>query len=526
MSNAPVTASGLERALHCPASCVLARVDATGDDAEDGHERHAHSRRLIGGMSAAASLALVPVSLQKQCEAVRTEDLVGDLSTEVRSEVSYGYNVDTLEARELGVGLGRKYPDLGPRWLVGTLDIEGVTLDGTRIVKDLKSGYLDVTPAAGNLQLKFFALSFASLHPEPIEGAILRMRGDGTTEAESRAAYGAYDLDEAGDTMLEIVDGIARVKAAYGTGAPLDVHEGEWCRYCPGFNACPAKVSLARTLLEDGLALEKEVAGAELSVADAARAWVRVRKAKPVYERIEKVLKERACREPLPLGEGKELHEIAFSRTDFSDAAAVVLLRAKGASEAELSALRVEKMVRQVREGNPETKSAQRAKATKKKAPSDDVTEKLEASVAASVATGVAASLARPETSVPDSAGVVGQGRTGPGLAPVARAESAAEEVLAYCPSCGVMHGPPLHVNATATRAEKGVGQAEPANGVENRVCPYCSKEVPPNTGRPIWGRGVRQWKHEDCFSLAGRVDLPRDPKPENLSLYDDQPLP
>lgn len=345
------TASGLEAALKCTASVVLPHALRSNVWAEDGHARHEYLRRILPPtrMPATSALHYVPLKLRAQCEAIRVEDLVGDLlSTTVRAEVSYAVNVDSGHVRELGVGLDRKYPKLGPRWIMGTLDIEGQRLDDAWIVKDTKSGHLDVTAAdEGNPQLLFFALALARLHPEAssIVGMIVRLSEDGAARTESRDTYDAFELDAFLLELRELVDRIALLKRR----KRLEVVEGPWCRWCPAFAHCPAKQALARRLVPELDAIRDGIA--EMTVTDCGKAWLVLRRIRPIYEAVTKALKERAKLEPIPLEVGKFLRPIHYETTSFDAAAAVVLLRELGASEVEIDGLRKPRQVEQVREG-------------------------------------------------------------------------------------------------------------------------------------------------------------------------------
>lgn len=343
------TASGLEAALHCAASVVLPRATSTNPWAEDGQARHEYLRRVLPPTSMPAKVALhyVPLRLRRQCEAIHLSDLVGDLSTNVRAEVSYGIHVDTGEVRELGVGLDRKYPKLGARWIMGTLDIEGERLDGAWVVKDWKTGHADVTAADdGNAQLLFFARALATLHPDrEIVGLILRLSEDGAARSDSRATYDAFELDAFLLELRAVLDRIAAMRRR----KHLEVNEGPWCRWCPAFSHCPAKQALARRLVPELDAIKETIA--DMSVQDCGKAWLVLRKIRPVYESITKALKERAKIEPIPLEVGKFLRPIRYMTARFDTAAAVLLLRELGATESQIDELRRDMPVEQVREG-------------------------------------------------------------------------------------------------------------------------------------------------------------------------------
>jgi hypothetical protein len=299
-------------------------------------------------MPVAQALHYVPLRLRDQCKAIHLPDLVGDLvGTTVRAEVSYGVNVDTGEVRELGVGLARAYPKLGARWIVGTLDIEGQRLDDAWVVKDTKSGHLDVTAAdEGNPQILFFALALAELHPgAEVEGIILRLGEDGAARTESRETYDRFELD---GYLLELRKLLVRI-ALMRRRKHLEVNEGPWCRWCPAFSHCPAKQALARRLVPELDAIKTGVT--DMTVQDCGRAWIVLQRIRPIYEAVTRALKERAKIEPIPLEYGKFLRPIRYEASSFDTAAAVLLLRQLGATETDIDGLRRPRTVEQIREG-------------------------------------------------------------------------------------------------------------------------------------------------------------------------------
>ena len=75
-------------------------------------------------------------------------------------------------------------------------------------------------------------------------------------------------------------------------------------------------------------------------------------------------LKERAVQETLPTRVGKELRPITFARPHFDVAAAMALLRAKGATDDEVDSLYRTVRVEQVRELNTKN-TKRRGKASK-----------------------------------------------------------------------------------------------------------------------------------------------------------------
>lgn len=341
------TASGAERSHNCPASEVLPRAGSTSDLAERGNAIHRFTRRVLAGMPKGRALAMVPEEWRATCARLDFRAISGDISG-VRSEVAYAYNVRTAEVRELGIDIGRAYPSLGPAWICGSGDVEGLRIDGVPVTADLKSGHGDVTYVEDNYQVRFFARVLQQVHgAAEVEGRILRIRGDGSVWPRS-FTFDAFALDAYGDTLIEIVDGVARMRALQAEGKPLPVNEGSWCKYCPAFHACPAKNALAKSMLPDLDAMRARVA--TMTTEERGKAWETYKKIKPVYEAIEKALKEAAASEALPLPNGKYAAEISFERESFDKVRALTLLRQHGATDDEIASCTTSTTCAQIRE--------------------------------------------------------------------------------------------------------------------------------------------------------------------------------
>ena len=347
------TASSLERAHNCPASCVLPGADVTTDDSTRGNNGHSFVSRVIGGMPRAAALEQVPEELRATCTGIDFRKLVGDL-TSVRAEVAYAYDTKTRTARELGVNIGRKYPPTSATEIAGTLDIEGNREDGVPCVPDLKFGFGDVTHPRENFQTLFFGLVRSTIkRTDEAEARILRIRANGEVILTSHV-FGRFDLDEYADALEEIVAGVAEARRAYLENGLTRVHAGPWCTYCPAFASCPRKQLLVRQMLPELQALAGPDAAAidgriqAMSVVDAGRAWSKYKEIKTVFEAVEESLKARAKREALPLANGKEAALSSYSQASFSKVRAMELLRIRGATDEEIASCNVERTVEKV----------------------------------------------------------------------------------------------------------------------------------------------------------------------------------
>jgi hypothetical protein len=98
-----------------------------------------------------------------------------------------------------------------------------------------------------------FSLDLDTVHPQLDCYALMAAGLFGTGQAECRVgiiadsgavAWECWELDA--ERLAEVASGLQataqRILAAgqaLRAGVPLDVHEGAWCRYCPGLLTCP-----------------------------------------------------------------------------------------------------------------------------------------------------------------------------------------------------------------------------------------------------------------------------------------------
>jgi hypothetical protein len=130
----------------------------------------------------------------------------------------------------------------------------------------------------------------------------LHVREDGTAWLE-RGSLDALELDLFAEQLRTLA---AQVEAREGALA-----EGPWCKYCPAFSSCPAKVALACASVN---------APAELTLEVAAKAWLRMKEVRQVMDRMEETLKEYAREQPVPLGNGMVLAPVESSRDELDGA--------------------------------------------------------------------------------------------------------------------------------------------------------------------------------------------------------------
>ena len=342
------TASAVERLLACPASAILPHVSESNDDADRGTEIHAFVRNVAAGMPRAKALALVPKEHHPVCEGIDFDRVCGDLSN-VRAEVSYALDVDTGGVREIGINLGRKYPPRRPAEFAGTNDLEGMRFDDVEVVGDIKTGD-PVTACQDNPQAKFHARARQlATGAAEVEARLIYIRRDGKVSLDC-ATFTAFELDCFEDELVALRARIEDARARYVATGQVNVSSGSHCRYCPAMTACPRYVALARTMATDVAEISSRLE--MLTPEQQGIAWTKAKEVEKLLEHVLDGLKAIAKQGEFPLPTGKVVKAISFARQGFVQDRAVVLLREKGATQAEIEGCYSETTVVQVREGN------------------------------------------------------------------------------------------------------------------------------------------------------------------------------
>jgi hypothetical protein len=197
----------------------------------------------------------------------------------------------------------------------GTADNVGLLGEDAVIVTDYKSGWAGhVPPAREHFALKVYALFAARRYGRSRAViAIIRVPDDGQSRVD-RAELDALELDAVEERLVAIVRAVLVERAEYRVGNTVKLAEGEHCRWCPAFAACPAKMALAATLGRG------EYDGAIITKENAAEVWVKLQGARAVLDRIEEAVKTLAALQPIPLGDGRVLAPVEKTRESISDA--------------------------------------------------------------------------------------------------------------------------------------------------------------------------------------------------------------
>lgn len=239
------TASSIARVVACPSSEALPHVrTATSAEAARGTAAHDFLFRLHNGELREEALAAVPDEHREYCASIALEPVVGAIA-----EVALAYNVLARNARLLHVS-NRAYGALAPSEIAGTCDLFiPPQPDSIATVVDWKTTYDVEGMERYAPQLEFYALALARVHRVArIRYEVVAIDERGQPHYVVQRELDFEDLeaiaDRLADTWRAVGEATAAAEAhARQSVAPWtpDVTEGEHCRYCPAWRACPAK---------------------------------------------------------------------------------------------------------------------------------------------------------------------------------------------------------------------------------------------------------------------------------------------
>lgn len=345
-----ITASALTRTSKCPGSHSAAWYGTESDDATAGTRRH----RLLEALyshSLAAALELCADDGERELVETVDQAITARFGRGATlTEVSLALDLVTGNGRI--VGRSRDYASALPATEVaGTLDVLMVRTDAPLVVLDWKGAWADVDPPSSNQQLRFLGLAAARQQGvSSVEIGIVRLR-EGEAPWIETTVLDEFELD----AVLDEMRGIHR-RASEPGGA---FTQGSWCRYCPAFDACPAKVGLARALaLSPAEAVRVADGPGDLTPEQAAEALRRVKAAESVIARIKSALHAFAARRPIPVGEGVQWGPVTTTRKEIDGAVALKVLGelygrqvAEVACEPDTSAAAIERALKPVAKG-------------------------------------------------------------------------------------------------------------------------------------------------------------------------------
>ena len=301
--------SELPRLAICPTSAALPRIDRVTARSERGSVVHAFLADYLRDGDAAYKS--VPEAYRTDCHAINVERL------------PVGVGTVAVEAR------------LERKGMQGTADVVGLTADAV-VVIDWKTGWADHAPAREHKQLLWYAIAAAETHKrrEAIV-AIGRVRDDGGIWTDI-ATLDCFDLDAAAAEIDEII------RRANQANAGDKVTTGEHCKYCPAFANCPATKAVVGLLAVDARMIDEEVR-LDLTPANAARAWDRIKLAERVIDDAKAALKTFAeTVGPFELPNGNVVGPVETSRRSIDATLAQSVLEAAHGPEFARSAIRFE----------------------------------------------------------------------------------------------------------------------------------------------------------------------------------------
>lgn len=308
MSTPITTASALERNAKCLLSAILPKVRRENADASAGTAKHAFLADALDCGSAEDAIARVPEEYRDECAALDLSQLPAGYPGTCAAEVSFTFNIETGDGRELGRGLGRDYQGIEDDEIPGTADVVALEGSDTVVIYDYKTGYGRQPRASDSWQLRFLALAACRAYGRS-RAKVAIIRVDEIDSYYDRAEFDECDLlVTEGDVSELFVD----IEIAKKNPVGIAAAPGDHCKYCPGFERCPAQASLIRAA--SGAPAELGVDGIVLTPDTAAAAWRRIQAVERVLEATKAAIQSYAQLASIPLGDGYELGAVQQSR--------------------------------------------------------------------------------------------------------------------------------------------------------------------------------------------------------------------
>lgn len=247
VSEPALTASELHRVSRCTGSGWLSvlgfakmkRVSAASSKGTLAHR----FLELVSKVGREDALAELDDEERIICEVINTDALPADLT----AEVSFAYDMATGQAREIGRSINRDYGSCRFTELPGTADVLGINSSAV-VVLDWKTGYGFVDPPQKNWQLRFLGLCASRVYDRStVVVGIVRLRENGSAY-RSEHIFSGWDLDTIESELHAQFGPLLAAKKRLPDLKELSFVEGDWCRHCPHFARCPAKINLLRSL--------------------------------------------------------------------------------------------------------------------------------------------------------------------------------------------------------------------------------------------------------------------------------------
>lgn len=299
--------SQLERADRCPPSETLVKVRKTSAAAEGGNVVHDYLAS-VGELGQEEALAKIPEAMRQVCAVLPLARLPVDPKA-YTPEVAFAYDPITRRARVLGSNIGRDYAAHGLKVgyeIPGSADVVGLT-DDSVIVLDYKSGTSVRAAPRENWQLLGLAAAAASAFNKPNAHVGLIYLPPSGQPRYDEADLDAFDLEDVRDRLIDLARRVvsARIAQAAGNVWKLTFNPGDWCRYCPGMNTCPATVSMLQAALATTGDTAIAVFNRAITDGDLVPVFQQYKRAADVIERLGEQLKGWAGSNPITMPDGK-----------------------------------------------------------------------------------------------------------------------------------------------------------------------------------------------------------------------------
>lgn len=304
-----VSASGLGRAVRCPASARLPQwptfpiiLGPRGaiSPAERGTQIHRFMEVYVQTLDTRMALdAVEDDGVREECKGIDLE-LVYDLinnSEDVRTELAVALDIETGKARFLPPAPpGERYPLVSSTEVPGTIDL--VCMDRTKgSIKDYKTG-----SRPGDVwQLRFAILAMEDLNPGMVfDAEFLYLDPD----------FGVWKpggLIDTSDKTTWLAQ-LQEARAAWVRRGPTldsDVSTGKHCSYCPAVESCPAYTRLIREAAQ-AVDARDFLSG----LGDPARAYHHAKRMIDAGYRLLDRVENLAAIEPIDIGNGIELRPV------------------------------------------------------------------------------------------------------------------------------------------------------------------------------------------------------------------------
>lgn len=294
------TASSIQRAMMCPGSMVLPRVQNINEGNKRGSAVHLFLRDSLK-LGREKALLSVADEYRLDCEEVDLSKLPPNI-VESRAEATFKFNPKTGKGEFVGCDLDRNYPS-DDGCFYGTADLFGYFEKGFPVILDYKTGDSYVPPPRENWQLRMLAVAAGRYcNAERVCIGIVSIRGGETVCRTEVLEQMDLDLDAA--NLSSLADRHVQESAKGDGKAAYSLTTGSHCDWCPSRVYCPAQTAIIRELAGESATDLASSIQAMLTPQNAAKAYNRLKQVRNALRNVEKALYGYAAQNPIELGEG------------------------------------------------------------------------------------------------------------------------------------------------------------------------------------------------------------------------------